>query len=256
MIPMHRPDAWGRDITRDAPRAHLMNCENKEHLIMNELSVFQKGDGAHCGLTDWYPECEAALTAALATKKPFSTGWYRSKKEIASAIIWSIDGDTIRIEVEVSDDFDTEGKGYADTKEWTVEAIQQCIDKAWDTANRDLDNSAPYVGFSVIDDKESWFETYLMSTGEYDTPPGDYYHWWGWQHDENDKEEGIPDPRIPVATVKAFEEWAHHWAWGQERFDSLTIDGFTIKPWKSQPPAFEDPNDYVGMGWTDDRGRP
>ena len=23
MIPMHRPDAWGRDITRDAPKARL-----------------------------------------------------------------------------------------------------------------------------------------------------------------------------------------------------------------------------------------
>ena len=77
---------------------------------MKILNAFQNGNGAHCGLSDWYKEGEAQLTAALAERVPFTTGWYSSKKEIASARIWSEDGVKIKVEVSVSDDFDTQGE--------------------------------------------------------------------------------------------------------------------------------------------------
>ena len=55
---------------------------------MKQLNAFQNGDGAHCGLTDWYPDGHAELEQALKEKIPFDTGWYSSKKEIASARIY------------------------------------------------------------------------------------------------------------------------------------------------------------------------
>jgi len=33
---------------------------------MTKLETFTRGDGAHWGLTDWYPENEAALAAVIA----------------------------------------------------------------------------------------------------------------------------------------------------------------------------------------------
>ena len=55
--------------------------------MMKKLEAFQHGDGAHCGLSDWYEEGEAELTAVITERVPFDTGWYSSKKEIASARI-------------------------------------------------------------------------------------------------------------------------------------------------------------------------
>lgn len=222
---------------------------------MDTLAAFKHGDGAHCGLTDWYPEQEQALVAALASREAFDTGWYGSKKEIASARIWSSDGVRIEVEVGVSDDFDTDGRGYADTKEWTIDAVQSCVAKAWDKAEADRADNEPYVGFSVHDVNGSWIETYLVSIDDFDVPPGDNYYWWGWQHDEID-DEGIPDPRIPADTAQKLAEWAHRWAYAQEGNNSLTIGSWTIKPWRDEPPGYEDPNDYRGMGWVGSDGRP
>ena len=55
---------------------------------MKQLNAFQNGDGAHCGLSDWYSDGRAELEQALKEKIPFDTGWYSSKKEIASARIY------------------------------------------------------------------------------------------------------------------------------------------------------------------------
>lgn len=193
---------------------------------MKTLDAFQRGDGAHCGLTDWYTENEAALKAALDAHAPFDTGWYGSKKEIASARIRSTDGQTIKVEASVSDDFDTEGSGSNTTTEWTLEAVAKAVDAAWDEAVEHRKDNEPYVGFSIHDSTGAWIETYLLSVGEYDIPPGDNYHWWGWQHDEQD-EVGIPDPRIPADAVAAFETYATTGDWSAP----LTVNGWTIRVW-------------------------
>ena len=116
---------------------------------MKQLTAFQNGDGAHWGLSDWYNRGETELKAALDAHEPFDTGWYSSKKEIASARIWSEDGVKIKVEVSVSDDFDTLGGGYASTNEWTIDAIQDCISNAWDKAESDRDENQEYEGFRV-----------------------------------------------------------------------------------------------------------
>ena len=194
---------------------------------MKKLEAFQSGDGAHRGLSDWYPEKEAALRAAIDTHASFDTGWYGSKHEIASARIRSDDGQTIKVEASVSDDFDTEGRGVNTTTKWTLEAVAAAVYAAWDEAVEDKKNNEPYVGFSIHDSTGAWIETYILSAGEYDTPPGDNYYWWGWQHDEKD-EVGIPDPRIPADAVAAFEDYVSTGNWSEE----LTVSGWTIRPWR------------------------
>lgn len=194
---------------------------------MKKLEVFQRGDGSHWGLTDWYPENEAALRAALDARKPFDTGWYSSKKEIASARVVSRDGKTIEVEVSVSDDFDTLGEGFKTTDDWTLDKVSQKIDEAWDAAQQNQRDNAPYTGFSIRDSTGAWIETYLLSNGDFDTPPGDNYFWWGWQHDEQD-DVGIPDPQIPAEAVQAFEEYINAGDWSAP----LTVAGWTIRPWR------------------------
>ena len=194
---------------------------------MQTLEAFQRGDGAHRGLSDWYPENEAALKAALDARQPFDTGWYGSKHEIASARIWSNEGELIHVDVSVSDDFDTNGSGQSYTEIWTLEAVAKAIDAAWDEANEDRKASELYVGFSIHDSTGAWIETYILSAGGYDTPPGDHYHWWGWQHDEKD-EIGIPHPDIPADAVETFEAYATTGDWSAP----LTVSGWTIRKWK------------------------
>ena len=224
---------------------------------MKVLDAFQHGDGAHCGLSDWYKEGEAQLTAALADHAPFDTGWYSSKKEIASARIWSEDGIKIKVEVSVSDDFDTEGLGYASTDDWRIYAVQDCITSAWHKADVARDDNQEYEGFRIGRDGR-WEETFLINIGwgENLSPPGDYHHWWGWQHDGEDDGQGIPHPEIPVEIVQAFEKWAHNWAFGHHQEIGLRIGEWTITPWREAPTTPEDPSDYVGMGWVGSDGRP
>jgi len=231
-------------------------------LKMKLLQAFSQRDGAHWGLLDWYENGEAELKAALADHIPFDTGWYSSKKEIANARIWSEDGIKIKVEVFVSDDFDTIGLGYASTGEWLVDAIHACISNAWEKAEKDQEANAEYVGFKVVkhsDERFGWVETYLFNIGwgENLVPPGDYYHWWGWQNDQNSDGEGIPDPRIPTSTVVAFEKWAQSWCHGEIKEKTLRIGEWEIIPFCPRPPeAREDPSDYVGMGWVGRDGRP
>lgn len=221
---------------------------------MNKIEAFQHGDGAHRGLSDWYTENEAALKAALDAHAPFDTGWYGSKHEIASARIRSEDGIKIKVDASVSDDFDTEGRGYRSTEVWTLEAVAEAVDEAWEDADKDKEDNEPYVGFSVGRDG-AWEETYLVSVADFDYPPGDNYHWWGWQHDEKD-EVGIPHPDIPMPVVAAFERYANNWAFGATDETSMRIGAWEIRPWSDKRPAYEDPNDYRGMGWVGADGRP
>lgn len=195
------------------------------------LQAFRNGDGAHCGLSDWYPEKEAALSAALDAHQPFDTGWYSSKKQIASARIWSSDGIRVEVEVSVSDDFDTNGRGEGSTDVWALDAISKIISSSWSQADDDRLDNAPYEGFSIHDPAGRWVETYLVcrDDGYLDCPPGDNYHWWGWQHDEQPEGVGIPDPSIPAACIDPFETFAHAW---ERDLDGLTIEGWTIRPWR------------------------
>lgn len=234
---------------------------------MKTLETFTQGDGAHWGLTDWYPENEAALAAALAEGAPFDTGWYSSKKEIASARIYSLDGKIIQVEASVSDDFDTCGNGGVTASEATLAAVAEAVDQAWEDAEADRDANQTYEGFSILHHQTmhpegmplvSWVETYLINTGwgEDLSPPGDNYHWWGWQYDGADDTVGVPHPDIPVETVTAFEKFANDWAFGRSKTHSLRIGDWEIRAWRKELPEHEDPNDYVGMGWVGSDGRP
>jgi hypothetical protein len=94
-------------------------------------------DGARCGLTDWYPEIADGIRVALKEKADFTTGWYSSKKEIASARI-SKQAGIVQVEVSVSDDFDTEGTASEVVGRTTNPArVREAIFRAWEEA---LDN--------------------------------------------------------------------------------------------------------------------
>jgi hypothetical protein len=226
---------------------------------MKKLDVFQRGNGAHWGLSDWYPENEAALAAALADGAPFDTGWYSSKKEIASARIYSLDGKSVYVEASVSDDLDTRGRGAVTAKEATLEAIAGAVDQAWEDAEADRDANQTFEGFSILRHPEgAWVETYLVNTGwgEDLSPSGDTYYWWGWQYDGADDTVGVPHPDIPVETVKAFEKFADDWAFGRGKTHSMRIGDWEITAWRKELPEHEDPSDYAGMGWVGRDGRP
>ena len=74
------------------------------------LEGFTSGDGAKWGVSDFYEDKEAALLAALASGKDFTTGWYGVKKENESGCVTRV-GRMITCEASVSNDLDTEGKG-------------------------------------------------------------------------------------------------------------------------------------------------
>ena len=121
---------------------------------MKIIQEFTRGDGAHWGLTDWYPEKEAALRAAFESGEPFDTGWYGSKKEIASARIRMENG-TLKIEVSVSDDDDTEGHGRVERAlPCTMDDIAADIDKAWGAAienqKDNWDDPNDYIGMGWV----------------------------------------------------------------------------------------------------------
>jgi len=186
-------------------------------------------DGAHCGLGDWYPEIEAGIEAALkkGAEYRWTTGWYASKKEIASANI-SNTPDGICVEVSVSDDFDTPGLGSRSIAFTTdLEEIRQAIYDAWDDAEGNQKENRMYVGYSVHDATEGggWVETYIKASGEGalwcgDSPPGDNYHTWGFQNEYD----------IPEDVKDQLEEWAQSNDWG-----SHTVGDFTIKGWDEDP---------------------
>lgn len=91
-------------------------------------------DGAHCGLGDWYPEIEKGLQTALRSGEDFTTGWYSSKKEIASARI-SRCGRDIKVEVSVNNDNDVEGMSSITLKNRRgLETIRKTIYQVWDYA--------------------------------------------------------------------------------------------------------------------------
>lgn len=174
---------------------------------MKQLT-YKTMDGSHCGLTDWYPELESAIRQALVDGEPeWTTGWYASKKEIASAQI-TRRGDLLYIEASVSDDFDTPGYGSRSVAcgadrpvEDTIQAIRDMIDIAWEAAETDQKDHRSWIMWSVHDDTGAWVETYLAAIDDDDAygdgPPGDNYYQWGWQQE---------DTTIPPAVRRALED--------------------------------------------------
>lgn len=136
-------------------------------------------DGAHCGLADWYPEIEKGIQEALDSGMPFTTGWYGSKKEIASACITG-DGRTISCEVSVSNDFDTNGLGEKIIPHtMDLELVRKAIYAAWDEAEEDQKNNETVEMFVVGEigpdgKRKNWIETYLMDCSDFpeDCPLG------------------------------------------------------------------------------------
>lgn len=229
----------------------------KDNQEVFDLSVFTSGDGAHCGLADWYPEKEEALKAALESGLKFDTGWYASKKEIASARI-SGDSEQIRVEVSVSDDFDTEGYA-AETipAQASLDDIANAIYRIWDAAEEAQKDNRDYAGYSLIHYSTKipeWqrspnvfpretrkryprkvaqcLDYYIVPAGDgygMDSPPGDNYSHWYWQNDPDGEGQNCMEAGIPKRTVKRFEEFAQS---GNE--GSLRIGDWEIKAWDSE----------------------
>jgi len=229
---------------------------------MQTLEAFKSGDGAHCGLTDIYPDKEAALVAALASGKPFDTGWYASKKEIATARVWS-DGEYVHCEVSVSDDFDTDGMGSAMagkvSEGVTLEQVTSAIERAWNEAEGNQKDNRQYRAYSLIhhttkipdhrkgpnsfpvENRKRYgrkmpqcVDYYILPFGDDDWltgPPGDTYHYWGWQNDYRDGAEGegsnCVEDGIPASTVDAFEKHAR-----DGNGDKLRIGDWELKAWE------------------------
>ena len=185
-------------------------------------------DGSHCGLTDWYDSLETAIVAALARgrKAAWTTGWYASKKEIASARITCVGG-KITAEASVMDDLDTEGHGKVVIPFTTnLDKIRAAVDAAWTEAGEDQNGNRPYCGFSVGRGNR-WEFTIILPAGEghhMETPPGDSYHRWGWQ----EVEDGEDHPAvIPANVAKLILDWATDCDEGQ-----ATYGGWTVRRWK------------------------
>jgi len=196
-------------------------------------------DGAHCGLADWYSEIEEGIQEALneGPEYEWTTGWYASKKEIASACITSSEG-SLCIEASVSDDFDTPGLGSLTIPHTTdLDVVRDTIYKAWDAAEIDQKANRLYAGYSVLTEVESyamyiggkpqgepvrrqgWVETYVKPVGDghwFDQPPGDNYHQWGFQEEYE----------MPESVKEKLAEWAESNDSGE-----FSFEGFTIKPW-------------------------
>lgn len=193
---------------------------------VTRLAAFASGDGAHCGLTDWYPKQEEALLRALKSGKPFDTGWYSSKKEIASARIYTDYRQPcpgIFVEVSVSDDFDTIGRSGSMVIERTLDGISKAISEALEDAEVDRKNNQTYRGYS-IHHKGNCIDYFLVNCAGMDQPPGDFYQHWGWQDSED--EGATPSFKIPKRTADAFSE--HAWSLSKKE---LKIGQWTIKPW-------------------------
>ena len=217
---------------------------NKQ-LYKNQLAAFTRGDGSHRGLSDWYLRGELALVVALMQpqESTWTTGWYGSKHEIASACIANQGDGSLRIEASVSDDFDTPGCGQ-DSIPFTrdLSVIRKAIDRSHDAADKDRKGNEPYLGFKILTDVESygltiggvgqgdpvtrpgWVETYILQKPvdwPTEEPPGDCYHQWGFQGEYE----------IPEETKTKLEDWIRDRdTTSGDGAKSFTVDGFTVEP--------------------------
>lgn len=217
------------------------------------------GDGSHWGISDWYEEIEQALLAVLESDEDFDTGWYGSKKEIWSGrIIRS--GDTFTLQGSCSDDFDTEGFAEvsltidpSEPPEATLERIRFGLAQAIDRAETNRKDNQLYCGWSIgqVDPetgkRKNWLYTYIQALGmaqDWDSPPGDNYHWWGWEDQDPDEAYGerservaeeqhefnrMQYPDLPDAIRQAFAEFIESC-----EADTITIDGWRADSWNEE----------------------
>jgi hypothetical protein len=201
---------------------------------MNKLECMKTHmDGSHCGLADWYPEIEEGIAKALAEGPEFgwTTGWYASKKEIASCCITHNEG-VIKVEVSVSDDFDTPGYSLQLFEHTTdLETIRETIYKTWDEAEKNQKGNRLYIGWKIITIENSdpekepykaWVETYIQPADEacwMDSPPGDNYHSWGFQEEYD----------MPQEVKDHFQEFIMDWDGGDTVCE---YEGFTLEKWE------------------------
>jgi hypothetical protein len=171
---------------------HMKTTSAETDFIFSE--TFSRGDLTKWGPSDFYPDKEAELVAALASGKPFDTEWGGCKKEICSSRV-SFDGKTLTCQVSVSDDFDTEGLGTETrsfSRPYTIDDVTHLLDEAHKNALECQRDNTDYTGFSIHrgNDKGPWVETYIAQrsdmAGYMDCPPGDNYDQWGFQ-DETDE---------------------------------------------------------------------
>jgi hypothetical protein len=162
---------------------------------------FSGCDQTKWGPTDFYPEVRAALLEAIRSGLDFETPWMSCKKEILSSRVARSKG-ILTVWVSVSDDFDTPGRGEASgrilagsTDEQISRKLNALGNAAHDRADNDRKSNQVFVGYSVGPDAHPypWCHTYLVSVSGLDYPPGDNYHWWGWQEVDTD-DEGNPNP--------------------------------------------------------------
>jgi len=157
-----------------------------------------RGDGAKWSVSDFYEDFESELIRALSSGLDFDTGFYGVKKEIESGRI-ERRGDTIFVTVSVSDDFDCEGVGEVSFPaiDLTVDAVKAALDEALDAARenqRDNEVAALYlVGKDQGPGMSPWSFTFLrdMSGYDFESPPGDSYHRWGWQEVDTDDDSDV-----------------------------------------------------------------
>jgi hypothetical protein len=226
----------GRPAPRQATATFTVEPCNVEMIEPAEQLPVTWHDGSKWGVSDWYETLEAAITVALARGKGYAwtTGWYGSKKEIASACVTQQGGE-ITVRASVSDDFDTEGNGER-TIQFTknLDRIREALDGAYADARGDRRDNEAYAGFSV-GRGDQWELTLILPVGwgqQSDVPPGDYYHRWGWQEVEDGEDRPA---EIPADVAEKLKHWAE---------DSLneagmkhTVGEWTIKAWEDDSDA-------------------
>lgn len=189
--------------------------------------TFSRGDMTKWGASDFYDDKKSELIAAIASGKPFDTGWGGCKKEICSSRV-SFDGKTLTCEVSVSDDFDTEGVGSVSIPApATLDQVETALDEAHALAAQCQKDNADYTGFSIHqwDAKGPWVETYIAQrsdmAGYMDTPPGDNYHKWGFQDDTDE---------IPADARETMEDYivAHQF---DTDFAPFVCGNWTVTRW-------------------------
>ena len=217
-----------------------------------------RGDGDSWGTFEFYDDFAALLDAALRSDEDFDTGFMGVKKEIMSFRVVRTAGNATCY-VSCSDDFDTDGNGSVTVELSSdpaarIAQIRAALSEALINADEDKEQNEAYAGFSVgatSDNGEpKWEYTLVLPRGiggEWDSPPGDNYHWWGWEdvvpEDEiasfGDEAEVRADnanalEALQQADRDAFEKWAWEWIYADDNAkpEPLTLNGNSIRPWK------------------------
>lgn len=212
----------------------------------------RRGDGAKWGVTDFYEEFEEELVCALFSGLNFDTGYYGVKKEIESGRVFRR-GDTIHVEVSCSDDFDTEGHGAAsfpasdltapgigelgmNDKERALARVRAALDEALDDAYANKRDNKVVALYTIGKDKgpkqSGWAFTFLRNVSNYDlsdSPPGDYYHRWGWQEvgTDDDSDQTACPSEIGAEVAAKIET-----AISEGEVDDAGKDGLVVEGWR------------------------